>query len=195
MSLGRLAILAALAACHPSNGSHADAPAGDAASDANTAGCPGAGISTDVASLVLSDTTQLIDVTENMNAPLRLPTQAGEYLLVGARVKTAATQLTATGDLRDPVTHRIIGLDTRTMFMASTGNGWVAPTPHPDWWYAMPNVSACPNSLETQATNGTPLTLELQVYDGSGTQLACLAATVVPDCQGDATCESYCAAH
>ena len=198
MSLARAAVIVLLAACHPGNGSHAvdaapDTRPADARPDAQMIDCSGAGVSNDIASLVLSDTTQLIDVTDGMYAPLRFPTQAGEYLLAGARVKTASTQLMATADLRDPTTNIVVALDMRWMYLASTGNGWSSPVQHPDYWSTMPNLSACPNPVLTQRVDGTPLLLEMAIFDGN-TQIACLAATVIPDCQGNATCEAYCAA-
>ncbi|MFT3699502.1 MAG: hypothetical protein QM831_40520 [Kofleriaceae bacterium] len=140
------------------------------------------------AELVAVDASgNLVTLHDGDPVPLLGAPQGGHILLVGARIHEAdECSLDATGALRDTGTQRVLGLDSRAMYMEPTGDGFSQPQ---NSLAAMPNVAVCPTSATTAAVNGQPYQLELTA-SAMGTTIVDLKVMVTPACAAD---DSYCA--
>lgn len=174
----RLALIALLAGC-PSN-------------EPGACKAPASNRSLEVELVVADDAGHASVVHDGDTVPLLGAPQGGHILLVGARVHDDQTcQYDATGSLRDLASNRVVGLEQRTMFVTSTGDGWSSPD---EQFSSMPNVAVCPNFATGSVVFGQAYELEVALRIGDQT-VADLKAMVTPTCAAaDAYCQHDCGA-
>ncbi len=172
-----VASLAALAGCPSSESSACKVPAGPLAAEL----------------VVVDDADTIIIAHDGDTVPLHYAPQGGHILLVGARVHVDENcQYQATGSLRDPATNRVIGVEQRSMIVASTGDGWSQPD---NQLSSLPNIAVCPNYATGSSVSGAMYELEVALRVGDQ-MVADVKVMVTPTCAADDTyCQSDCGAH
>jgi hypothetical protein len=122
--------------------------------------------------------------------PLMAPPQGGRVLFIGVRatnVDGCALQLTSA--LRDLASQKIT-LDSRTINLVSTGDGWgvsgVVGMGVAADISNFSNVPVCPNEWSTTNIYGTVYGLEVAITDRQGRQLT-KKIQVTPECAEPAT--------
>ncbi len=130
------------------------------------------------------------DVGQGDAIPLISAPQGGHIVLVAPRIRArSACEVQVNAALRDPASLRVLGLEERPVVVHPRGDGWAAPE-DPAGLSDLANVAVCP-SVVTDAIDGAPFLLEVQLVDGAGTRIAGGSATVRPTCSHD-YCRSDC---
>jgi hypothetical protein len=131
------------------------------------------------------------DVGQGDAIPLLSAPQGGHIVLVAPRIRARSEcEVQVNASLRDPASLRVIGLEERPVVVHPRGDGWAAPE-DPAGLSDLANVAVCP-SVVTDAIDGQPFLLEVQLVDDAGTRIAGGTATVLPTCSHD-YCRSDCA--
>jgi hypothetical protein len=155
-------------------------------------GALGGGNDAQAVLVVAAEDGSLVEARDGTQVPLVRAPQGGHIMLVGAKLQNSTDcMLDATGDLRDPTTGRVIGLDQRSLLLSSGSDGWAQPSDPA--LSSMPNVAVCPSAAASKSIDGNPYTVELALVDGDGKSVAMLSATVTPMCPaGDDYCHTEC---
>jgi hypothetical protein len=138
---------------------------------------------------------QTVDALDDGGAvSLVTPPQGGRVVFVGVRARNLdGCSVQLTGALRD-LTSRQVRVDSRTVNLTPTGDGWVASGFGGASSFS--NIAACPNEWATSDLYGHVFGLEVDVEDREK-RTASASITVVPECTDpDAIdeCRCICAA-
>ena len=141
-----------------------------------------------VGDATLAPVVQLIGLDPNMMAftladggmdTLAFPPQGGRVIFAGVRATNldrCGVQLG--GVVRDTTTQRV-SVDSRTVNLLATGDGWAASNPADISTFN--NVGVCPNEWSATNLYGTPYQLEVTLTDRSG-RTATQTLEVTPEC-------------
>jgi len=179
-AIAALAALAALAVLSGCPSGPPDPPAPDAGPAGCTLGFLGdAGAPPIVQVLALGADMTTTPLQDGDMVTLAFPPQGGRVIFAGAR----ATNLDPCGvelggAVRDEATQEV-RLDTRTVNLLPTGDGWGASNPTDISTFA--NVPVCPNEWSKTNLYGTEYQLELTLTDRGGRTVT-QKIKVIPEC-------------
>ena len=132
----------------------------------------------------------MVALTSSGAVPLLDAPQGGDVLFAAARIKNVdSCGMNFTGDLRDPGTNRVIGLEGRPVNLRLASDGFLEPA-DPQSLSDWSNIPVCPSAAATRAIVGSAYLLELKIEDGGG-RTAFASMTVVPFCGNPSTAD-YC---
>jgi hypothetical protein len=138
----------------------------------------------------------LMPVEDGSAAPLVVPPQGGEVLVVGVRaLNLDGCPLTISSSLVVPGSGVIASFERRPVTLQPASDGWLEPK-DPTGLANFANLPACPIVGLGQMIDGESFRLDVEVEDLAGRQ-ASASATVVPTCDtaaDPAGCACLCAA-
>jgi len=118
-------------------------------------------------------------VASGDSVTLAFPPQGGRVIFAGVRATNLdGCGVQVEGVIRDLTTHQV-RLDSRTVNLSPTGDGWGESDPTDVSTFA--NVPVCPNEWSATNLYGTPYQLELAVTDRGG-RTATQTLQVTPEC-------------
>jgi hypothetical protein len=146
-----------------------------------------------------SDGGANVVVADGGDVVLAFPPQGGRVIFAGARATNIdACGVQMTGILRD-TNDQEVRLDSRTVNLVSTGDGWGTSTlpgvPADAQLANYSNIPVCPNGWASTAVFDTPFELVLTLQDQRG-KMVSASVTVTPRCPDDSiapSCRCICA--
>lgn len=136
-------------------------------------------------------TGAIVEIADGDHLDLRRPDQGGRVVYAGVRARNIADgcNVYVNGALRDPVSNRVIALESRPTYMAVDATGWAVPVM--PFTQTLANVPACPQAAVEIDVDGHTWQLEIRLTEGarSTTVIRSVALDCVSDSFGGCECD------